>query len=278
MKGIFSRFNKTDETDENDKTKELKKLMATKKKIMKSRLSSDAKKRLLIKLDRKINTATTASSNNQSPKLSFLKKFKKNMKKKINTGTTASSNNQSPKFSFLKKFKKIMKKNINKAITASSQITVGGETYSSWEDAYNDLSGDYDELTSKHDILSGNYSGDIKDAAKQLNTKAKLQNEELIPKFSVKQSKVQYQTEQISSLNYYVFYLIWIYAFLAAFFIINLFISKKTKQISLYVKLLIVLLLFLYPYYVTSLQDLLYEIGRYAGNMFYGSVYHSPDY
>ena len=124
----------------------------------------------------------------------------------------------------------------------------------------------------------GTHEDDIKTATKQLNTKAKLQNEELIPKFSVKQSKVQYQTEQISSLNYYVFYLIWIYAFLAAFFMINLFISKKTKQISLYVKLLIVLLLFLYPYYVTSLQDLLYEIGRYAGNMFYGSVYHSPDF
>jgi len=162
--------------------------------------------------------------------------------------------------------------------TLESDYNTLESDYNTLTTNYNELSGDYDTLTTNYNDLSGNYSKDIKDAAKQLTAKAKLQNEELIPKFSVKQSKVQYQTEQISSLNYYVFYLIWIYAFLAAFFMINLFISKKTKQISLYVKLLIVLLLFLYPYYVTSLQDLLYEIGRYAGNMFYGSVYHSPDY
>lgn len=206
----------------------------------------------------KKNDTTETENSNPAPKLNIFNKIKK---KTNNILKKAPSNN----------FQTNTNDPIDNNPSAATEITIDGNIYSSWEEAYEDLSGNYDSL-------STNYSGDIKDAAKQLNTKAKLQNEELIPKFSVKQSKVQYQTEQISSLNYYVFYLIWIYAFLAAFFMINLFISKKTKQISLYVKLLIALLLFLYPYYVTSLQDLLYEIGRYAGNMLYGSVYHSPDY
>ena len=256
----------------------------------------------------KKNDTTETENSNPAPKLNIFNKIKKktnNILKKApsnnfqtNTNSRNGFNNSRietpgildgvPSSSWVHAYRDLNRKYIDLSgkydILSGNYDVLDGNyeilsgNYDVLDGNYEILSGNYDVLDGSYNTLSGNYSGDIKDATKQLNTKAKLQNEELIPKFSVKQSKVQYQTEQISSLNYYVFYLIWIYAFLAAFFMINLFISKKTKQISLYVKLLIALLLFLYPYYVTSLQDLLYEIGRYAGNMLYGSVYHSPDY
>ena len=117
-----------------------------------------------------------------------------------------------------------------------------------------------------------------KERLDEIENKSRAQNVELAKAFSTKSSKSLYQTEQISSLNWYVYYLIWIYAILAVVFLGYLFAGPKSKQISIYVKLLITLLLILYPYYITTIEDFLYEFVMFGSNILYGNVYLHPEY
>jgi uncharacterized spore protein YtfJ len=112
----------------------------------------------------------------------------------------------------------------------------------------------------------------------EMENKSKAQNNELVKSFSTKSSKSLYQTEQISSLNWYVYYLIWLYAVVAVVFLGFLFAGPKTKKLSIYIKLIITLLLILYPYYITPLEDFLYEIVTFGSNILYGNVYLHPEY
>lgn len=112
----------------------------------------------------------------------------------------------------------------------------------------------------------------------EMENKSKAQNNELVKSFSTKSSKSLYQTEQISSLNWYVYYLIWLYAAVAVVFLGFLFAGPKTKKLSIYIKLIITLLLILYPYYITALEDFLYEIVTFGSNILYGNVYLHPEY
>lgn len=117
-----------------------------------------------------------------------------------------------------------------------------------------------------------------KERLDEMENKSRAQNVELAKAFSTKSSKSLYQTEQISSLNWYVYYLIWIYAILAVVFLGYLFAGPKSKQISIYIKLLITLLLILYPYYITTIEDFLYEFVIFGSNILYGNVYLHPEY
>ena len=112
----------------------------------------------------------------------------------------------------------------------------------------------------------------------ELESKARLQNAELAKAFSTKSSKSLYQTEQISSLNWYVYYLIWTYAVIAVVFLGFLFAGPKSKKISIYIKILATILLLLYPYYITTLQDWIYDFSRFGSNILYGNVYLQSEY
>lgn len=107
---------------------------------------------------------------------------------------------------------------------------------------------------------------------------AKVQNRKLEKAFSTQSSKSSYQTEKTGALNYYVYYLIWIYAFTAVVFLGFLFAGPKSKKISIYVKLLITVLLFLYPYYITQVEDLIMNFMQFSYNIIYGDVYLHPEY
>lgn len=117
-----------------------------------------------------------------------------------------------------------------------------------------------------------------KERLDEIENKSRAQNVELAKAFSTKSSKSLYQTEQISSLNWYVYYLIWTYAVVAVVFLGYLFAGPKSKQISIYVKLLITLLLILYPYYITTIEDFLYQFVMFGSNILYGNVYLHPEY
>lgn len=111
-----------------------------------------------------------------------------------------------------------------------------------------------------------------------MERKSQSQNVELAKAFSTKSSISLYQTEQISSLNWYLYYLIWIYAILVVVFLGFLFAGPKSKETSIYIKLLITLLLILYPYYITNIEEFLYEFVKFGSNILYGNVYLHPEY
>jgi len=117
-----------------------------------------------------------------------------------------------------------------------------------------------------------------KERLDELESKARLQNAELAKAFSTKSSKSLYQTEQISSLNWSVYYLIWTYAVIAVIFLGFLFAGPKSKKISIYIKILATILLLLYPYYITTLQDWIYDFSRFGSNILYGNVYLQSEY
>lgn len=117
-----------------------------------------------------------------------------------------------------------------------------------------------------------------KERLDEMEMKSKAQNMELAKAFSTKSSKSLYQTEQISSLNWWVYYLIWIYAAVAVVFLGFLFAGPKSKKISIYIKIVVTILLLLYPYYITVVEDLLYDFGRFGSNILYGNVYLQSEY
>lgn len=138
-------------------------------------------------------------------------------------------------------------------------------------DIYQDYTAEQNKFIEFENILTDEYLN-------QLETKSKAQNEELEKAFSTHFSKIQYQTEQISSLNFYVYYLIWIYAIIAVIFLGFLFAGQKSKKTSIYLKLFITLLLVLYPYYITDLEDILMSIGNFVFDEFYGNIYIKSEY
>lgn len=117
-----------------------------------------------------------------------------------------------------------------------------------------------------------------KEKLDDMEKRAKSQNKELEKAYSTKFSKSQYQTEKISAINYYIYYLIWIYACIAVVFIGFLFVGPKSKKTSFYFKLAILLLLIAYPYYITPLQDNIYHFIRFCLDILHGNVFFYSDY
>ena len=117
-----------------------------------------------------------------------------------------------------------------------------------------------------------------KEKLDDMEKRAKSQNKELEKAYSTKFSKSQYQTEKISAINYYIYYLIWIYACIAVVFIGFLFAGPKSKKTSFYFKLAILALLIAYPYYITQLQDYIYHLIRFCLDTLHGNVFFYSDY
>jgi len=116
------------------------------------------------------------------------------------------------------------------------------------------------------------------DHLQELELQSKAQNKLLERDFYTKSSKVQYQVEQTHSLNNIVYYLIWIYACIAAIFLGFLFVGPKSKNIPFYLKIMITLLLILYPYYIVTIEEFLYKLVQFAYSIIYGNVYLQSDY
>lgn len=111
-----------------------------------------------------------------------------------------------------------------------------------------------------------------------LEAKAEAQNKELARAFSTHFSKSMYQTEQIASLNWYVYYLLWLYAVVAVFFLIVLFGGPNANKTSIYVKAIVTVLLVLYPFYVTTVENFLYAFFQFGLHIIYGDVYIQSSY
>lgn len=111
-----------------------------------------------------------------------------------------------------------------------------------------------------------------------LEAKAEAQNKELARAFSTHSSKSMYQTEQIASLNWYVYYLLWLYAVVAVIFLVVLFGGPNANKTSIYVKGIVTVLLLLYPFYVTTVENFLYAFYQFGLHIIYGDVYIRSSY
>lgn len=160
------------------------------------------------------------------------------------------------------------------------------------QDNFNDLDNkhrkiekDYDELNNiKTDIQDekadlekyfNTYKGETMNT---LEAKAAAQNKELARAFSTHSSKSMYQTEQIASLNWYVYYLLWLYAVVAVIFLVALFGGPNANKTSIYVKGIVTVLILLYPFYVTTVENFLYAFYQFGLHIIYGDVYIQSSY
>lgn len=191
------------------------------------------------------------------------------------------------------RFIKRIKKNNQESVARSSQSSEGASQNECTESEC------YIELNNIHHILEQDYiqrgidlSGAITDNETLLNdfnaykddtmntleAKAEVQNKELARAFSTHSSKSMYQTEQIASLNWYVYYLLWLYAVVAVIFLVVLFGGPNANKTSIYIKGIVTVLLLLYPFYVTTVENFLYAFYQFGLHIIYGDVYIRSSY
>jgi hypothetical protein len=109
-------------------------------------------------------------------------------------------------------------------------------------------------------------------------TIAKEQNNSLRRKFSTQNSKYNYKIEQLQSLNHFIYVLIWGYFILAAFYLGILFVGPKASTFSNQYKLIVLLVLVLFPYVVTPIEMFIFRFITYIIETVVGNVYKRPDY
>lgn len=107
---------------------------------------------------------------------------------------------------------------------------------------------------------------------------AKRQNDAMERRFSTQQSKAYYKTEQIRSLNMYIYVLIWIYVILAGCYLWMIFIGKHSVEYSTYYKLSALIAIILFPYVITPIEMFVARIVTFIVETTFGNVYKRPDY
>jgi hypothetical protein len=95
---------------------------------------------------------------------------------------------------------------------------------------------------------------------------------------SVNDTKVTNLKTQIYNLNYYNFIVVCIYLGLVAIFILFSFVGKKMSDWPFYLKIIILGLMVLFPFFITFIEQTFLKIISFVWNLFNGSPYISPDY
>lgn len=107
---------------------------------------------------------------------------------------------------------------------------------------------------------------------------ASNQNNAMRRRFSTQYSKVAYKTGQMVYLSNYIFYLIWLYFILSAFYLGVLFVGPKAKTFSPYYKIGVLLALVLFPYLATPVEMFFLKMVTYIIETLIGNVYERPDF
>lgn len=145
-------------------------------------------------------------------------------------------------------------------------------------DDYKELNTSYNTLQTYNTNLQDEFETYKDETMDTLEAKAEAQNKELARAFSTHSSKSMYQTEQIASLNWYVYYLLWLYAVVAVIFLVALFGGPNANKTSIYVKGIVTVLILLYPFYVTTVENFLYAFYQFGLHIIYGDVYIQSSY
>lgn len=91
--------------------------------------------------------------------------------------------------------------------------------------------------------------------------------------YSLERNQFVRKTERLPILGYIQNGLLILYAVVYIVFIIVLFI--KAKQISIYLKIVLVVLFTLYPFFIYSIENAIYQVYYYVYAVMYGESYHT---
>jgi len=104
------------------------------------------------------------------------------------------------------------------------------------------------------------------------------QNEAVRKRYTTQYSQVDYKQGQIRSLNNLIYALLWIYFILAAVYLWKIFVSKSSGNYSFRFKMIVLILLVLYPYIITPLEVFFLRMITFIVENVVGNVYKRPDY
>lgn len=107
---------------------------------------------------------------------------------------------------------------------------------------------------------------------------ARNQNKLLSKRFSTKYSKVSYKNGQMKYLSNYIFYLIWLYFILSAFYLGILFIGPRAQTFTSYYKIGVLIMLVIFPYLATPVEMFFLKMFTYIIETLIGNVYERPDF
>lgn len=93
--------------------------------------------------------------------------------------------------------------------------------------------------------------------------------------YSTNDTKTIYLNEQNASLINMNGWLFWVFYAVAIIFSIFCFLEKDWSMTK---KIMIVMVVFLYPFYIYYVEKYLLILGTYVKDMFMGNVYVKPDF
>ena len=103
-----------------------------------------------------------------------------------------------------------------------------------------------------------------------------LQN--LLDRYSVNNTKIDYVSDNKDQMRFINFYLFILYLIIAISFSILFFIHPKNKDIQIYKKIIIAILLLLLPFFIVRLETYIYSAFIYVRDLIYGNTYLRKDY
>ena len=107
---------------------------------------------------------------------------------------------------------------------------------------------------------------------------AKQQNEYMKRRFSTKYSEYNYKVVQQYSLHNFTYALIWIYFILSAVYLGILFVGPKRQKFSYRYKVMMLIILVLFPYVVTPIEYFIFRGISYIIETTIGNVFKRDDY
>lgn len=75
-----------------------------------------------------------------------------------------------------------------------------------------------------------------------------------------------------------MFYLVWIYYLFSALYVWILFFGPNAAKITMYYKIIVILVVALFPYLATPVEMFFLKMGTYLIETIFGKVYERPDY
>jgi len=98
-----------------------------------------------------------------------------------------------------------------------------------------------------------------------------LQN--LIDKYSVNNTKIDYVSENKDQMIFINFYLFIIYEIVVIGFSVLFFLHPKSNDTQIYKKIIITILLLLLPFFIVRLETYIYSALIYVRDLIYGNTY-----
>ena len=135
----------------------------------------------------------------------------------------------------------------------------------------NNLQSSHDAYIFNNNIFTNNYGNDIVEIAKK-------QNDYMRRRFSTKQSQYNYKIGQLHFLHNFTYALLWVYFILSAIYLAIVFVSPKRDQFSYQYKVIVLLVLVLFPFVITPIEYFVLRGLALIVETVVGNVFERDDY